>query len=203
MKSMERVTNLIITGVGGQGNVLAARLLGSAALAEDYEVTVGDVYGLTQRGGSVASHIRLSRGRVLPPFIPQSSLDILVGFEPMEALRVLTQLGCEDTLAIVNDTAVMPIGVQAGRFLYPDMKDLQDALRRLTKQLRLVSATDVARRLGDIQILNMVMMGSLLGSGFITLGTEAFENAIKSVVSKRFIDLDLSAFREGVHLSKM
>jgi indolepyruvate ferredoxin oxidoreductase beta subunit len=202
MNRNKKVTNLIITGVGGQGNVLAARLLGSAALAEGYEVTVGDVYGLTQRGGSVASHIRMSRGKALPPYVPQGALDVVVGFEPMEALRVLAEFGCEESLALVNDAPVMPIGVQAGRFKYPHLEDLREALRLLSKNVKWVGATQIARSLGDIQALNMVMMGALVGSGFIRLGMEAFKKAIRSTVSKRLVDLDLSAFEAGFQVSK-
>jgi indolepyruvate ferredoxin oxidoreductase beta subunit len=194
--------NLIITGVGGQGNVLAARLLASVALAEGYTVTVGDVYGLTQRGGSVASHVRWTEGKTLPPLVPQNSLDVLVAFEPLEALRILTQFGKEDTVAVVNDAPIMPIGVQAGRFTYPNLSDLWDALRSLTKQIRLVGATAVSQRLGDIQVLNMVMTGALLGSGFVTLKKDGFEKTIHSVVSRKYVDIDLLAFREGIQLVK-
>lgn len=192
--------NLIITGVGGQGNVLAARLLASVALAEGYTVTVGDVYGLTQRGGSVASHVRWTKGEPLPPLVPQNSLDVLVGFEPLEALRILTQFGKEDTVAVVNDAPIMPIGVQAGRFTYPNLSDLWDALRSLTREIRFVGATRVAQRLGDSQVLNMVMMGVLIGSGFVNLRKDAFEEIIRSSVSKKYVDLDLTGFREGIEL---
>ncbi len=191
---------MIITGVGGQGNVLAARLMASVALAEKFTVTVGDVYGLTQRGGSVASHVRWTKGSPLPPLVPNNSLDVLVAFEPLEALRILTQFGKEETVAVVNTTPIMPIGVQAGRFKYPKLSDLSDALGSLTRQLKLVDATSIAQRLGDIQILNMVMLGALFGVGFVSLGMDTFEKALSSVVSKRYVDLDLRAFREGIEL---
>lgn len=194
--------NVIITGVGGQGNVLAARLLASAALAEGYEVTVGDVYGLTQRGGSVASHVRWTRGNPLPPLVPQNSLDILVAFEPLEALRILAHYQNEDTVAIVNDTPVLPIGVQAGRLAYPALPDLWDALQKLVKELQLVQATHLAQKLGDVQILNMVMMGSLYGSGFVRLRSDVFEKTMESSIPQRHVARNLSAFGEGIDLIK-
>ncbi|MBW2066973.1 MAG: 2-oxoacid:acceptor oxidoreductase family protein, partial [Deltaproteobacteria bacterium] len=80
---METSANLIITGVGGQGNVLAAKVLAGVALSRGFEVTVGDVYGLTQRGGSVASHVRWAKDRPLPPLVPKGALDVLVAFEPL------------------------------------------------------------------------------------------------------------------------
>jgi indolepyruvate ferredoxin oxidoreductase beta subunit len=196
----ENKKNLIITGVGGQGNVLAARLLASVALAEGYTVTVGDVYGLTQRGGSVASHVRWTKGEALPPLVHQNSLDVLVAFEPLEALRILTQFGNEDTVAVVNDAPIMPIGVQAGRFTYPNLPDLWNGLRSLTKQLNVVSATPVAQKLGNIQALNMVMIGALVGSEFIKLGREVFEKTIRFIISNKYADINLSAFKEGIQL---
>jgi indolepyruvate ferredoxin oxidoreductase, beta subunit len=203
MNSREKASNLIITGVGGQGNVLAASLLASVMLAEGFEVTVGDVYGLTQRGGSVASHVRWTKRTPLPPLVPHNSLDILVAFEPLEALRILTQFGKKDTVAIVNDTPLMPIGVQTGRFNYPDLAELWDTVRSLTREFMQVSATSIAQRLGDIQVLNMVMMGALAGSGFIELREEAFEKGIRSSVSSKYLEMDLSAFREGVNLKEI
>lgn len=197
----DKAINLIVTGVGGQGNVLAARLLGMAALEEGYEVTVGDVYGLTQRGGSVASHVRWTKGNTMPPLVPRASLHILVAFEPLEALRVLTQFGNQDTVAIVNNTPVVPIGVQTGRFEYPPFKALEEGLRTLTRELRIVAATSAAQRVAKMQALNMVMMGALVGSGFITLKTDTFERMIPSLVPERLAGINLLAFREGIKLT--
>ena len=202
MSSEQEMTNIIITGVGGQGNILAASLLASVALAEGYEVTVGDVYGLTQRGGSVASHIRWTKGKTLPPLVPQNSMDILIAFEPLEALRILIQFGNEDTVAIVNETPIMPIGVQAGRFVYPKLPDLWKALQSLTKLFKVVRGTSIAQKLGNLQVLNMVMMGALVGSGFIKLRKDSFEKTILSSVSKKYVEINLSAFREGIEILK-
>jgi indolepyruvate ferredoxin oxidoreductase beta subunit len=191
------LTNVIITGVGGQGNVLAARILASVALEEGYEVTVGDVYGITQRGGSVASHVRWIKGRPLSPSVPQNSLDILLAFEPLEALRVLTKYGNSETQAIVNDTPVIPIGAQIGRFEYPDLADVWEVLRSLANELRIIKATSIAQELGNIQVLNMVMLGALCGSGFVSFGLKIFEKTIKNLISKRFVEIDLSALKAG------
>jgi indolepyruvate ferredoxin oxidoreductase beta subunit len=199
---MEAMTSVMITGVGGQGNVLAASLLASVALAEGYEVTVGDVYGLTQRGGSVASHVRWTRGTPLPPLVPQHGLDILLALEPLEALRVLTQFGREDTLGIVNVTPIVPIGVQTGRFEYPEPSRLSDVLRGLTRTLRLVDATAVARRLGNIQVLNLVMLGALFASGFISLRSEVFETIIVSTIARKHLPINQTAFRAGMDMMR-
>jgi indolepyruvate ferredoxin oxidoreductase beta subunit len=193
--------SVIITGVGGQGNVLAARLLASAVLEEGYEVTVGDVYGLTQRGGSVASHVRWTREKALPPLIPQESLDVLVAFEPLESLRVLCQYQNKDTVAVVNDTPLLPIGVLAGRLAYPDLPDLWDALQRLAKRIHIVQGTRLAQKVGDRRTLNMIMMGALYGSGFIPLKAALFEDTINALVPRRFREINLRAFRAGMDIS--
>jgi indolepyruvate ferredoxin oxidoreductase beta subunit len=193
--------NLIITGVGGPGNILAAKVLAAAILAQGLEVTVGDVYGLSQRGGAVASHVRWQPDDPLPPLVPRDGLNVLVAFEPMEGLRILDQFGGSDTLAVVNATPVAPIGVQAGRFAYPDFGDLFKALEDRTRLLKIVKATDAALELGSIQVLNIVMMGALYGTGFIGGGAAFFEAALRGAVRKEFIDLNLKAFAAGRRLA--
>jgi indolepyruvate ferredoxin oxidoreductase beta subunit len=199
MNEHSKPINCIITGVGGQGNVLAARLLASVALDQDYEVTVGDVYGLTQRGGAVASHVRWTMGDALPPLVPEGFLDILVAFEPMESLRIMTQYGNKDTRVIVNQTPVVPIGVQTGRFVYPKISGIWDAVTASAKELRIIDATAIAQDIGSIQFLNMVMMGFLFGTGFIELKSERFESQIRNSLSERYFSANLRAFEQGMN----
>lgn len=197
MANLPTSCNLIITGVGGQGNILAAKTLAAAVLAQGLEVTVGDVYGLSQRGGAVASHVRWQAENALPPLVPRGRLDVLVAFEPMEGLRVLEQFGGRGTVAVINATPVAPIGVQAGRLAYPDVADLMRALENRTRKLKIVKATDAALALGSIQVLNIVMMGALYETGFIGNGARFFEAAIRTSVREKFIDLNLTAFAAG------
>ncbi|MEE4600051.1 MAG: indolepyruvate oxidoreductase subunit beta [Desulfobacteraceae bacterium] len=197
---MKGSTNVVITGVGGQGNVLAARLLAIVALKKGLEVAVGDVYGLTQRGGSVASHVRWSEDRLLPPLVPQRAMDILIAFEPLEALRVQVQFGHTATEALVNDSPVMPIGVQAGRFLYPRPDDLWSLLREITGSCRKIPGSEAARALGNIQTLNSVMLGALCGSGLTEFEAGTFEETIRAELPTRFRDVNLDAFQRGFAL---
>ena len=200
MCSIPAPINLIITGVGGQGNVLAAKLLASAILSQGMEVTVGDVYGLTQRGGSVASHVRWTRGEPLPPLVPRDSLDIVLAFEPMEGLRIINQFGYTGTKAIVNETPVIPVGVQAGRVEYPETDDLRASLQICTAELLMVNGTDAAHKIGHIQVLNLVMLGALVGSGWIGSGIEFFENTIRDLIPETYLERNLRAFRLGMTL---
>ena len=197
---MNATTNVMITGVGGQGNVLAAKLLATVALAAGWEVTVGDVYGLTQRGGAVASHIRWTRGSALPPLIPDNALDILVAFEPLEALRMQTQYGQRQTAELVNQQPVMPIGVQAGRLAYPDRDALWSLLAGMSGELQRIDGTQAAKALGNLQVLNTVMLGALCASGWVAFPPDLFEAVIREQLPERLIDLNLQAFRTGLEL---
>lgn len=197
---METSANLIVTGVGGQGNVLAAKVLAGVALNRGFEVTVGDVYGLTQRGGSVASHVRWTKDRTLPPLVPKGTLDVLVAFEPLEALRIQAQFGHLGTVALVNDAPIMPLGVQAGRFSYPREDSLWSLLDEMTARLWRIPGSEVARNLGNIQVLNMVMLGALCGSGVVGFQAGAFEEVIHEELPQELRAINQEAFRQGLGL---
>lgn len=197
---MNGSTNVLITGVGGQGNVLAARLLATVALHQGLEVTVGDVYGLTQRGGAVTSHVRWSEDRLLPPLVPQGAMDVLLAFEPLEALRVQARYGHTGTAALVNESPIVPIGVQAGRFSYPEETALWSLLEEATGTCQRIAGSEAARALGNIQVLNTVMLGALCGSGLTGFEAGAFEETLRNELPSRFIDLNLESFRAGLVL---
>ncbi len=197
---MSASSNIVITGVGGQGNVLAARLLAATALEYGLEVTVGDVYGLTQRGGSVASHVRWSEERLPTPLVPQGTLNILVAFEPLEALRVQVRHGNTNTAALVNESPILPIGAQAGRFSYPDEKALWAILTETTGTCRKIAGSRAARDLGNIQVLNTIMLGALCGSCLTEFEAAAFQDVLRRELPERFIDLNLAAFDKGLGL---
>ncbi len=196
--SSRRPFNLIITGVGGQGNVLAARLLGSALLSAGLETAVGDVFGLSQRGGSVASHIRFWEGPALPPLVPRGTLDLVVGFEPLEALRVLAEFGHPGTKVLTNEVAVPPIGVLMGRTTYPPKEQLMAHLNQLAAEVVSLDAVERAHQAGDAQALNMVMLGALGGWGLLPISAEALETQIIGSLAARFAETNRRAFRLGM-----
>lgn len=194
----DRPTNLIITGVGGQGNVLAARLVGAALLAEGFEVAVGDVFGLAQRGGAVASHVRFRKGGPLAPLVPEGSLDLVVGFEPLEALRVLCSHGSAATRVLTNDRPVPTTGTMMGRHDYPPPAALLARLRSLASDVRAFDAVPLAHRAGNAQALNLVMVGALVGSGLLPIAEGTMRERMAALLPARAAAVNDTAFALGV-----
>jgi indolepyruvate ferredoxin oxidoreductase beta subunit len=153
--------NLIISGVGGQGNVLASQILGRAAIHKGFKVTIGETFGLSQRGGPVMSHVRLSGERNYGPLIPPNMAHVIVGLEPLETYRICREYGNEKTTFIVNSRPVYPLNVIAGEAEYPDPEMIRSILNQSGKELFWLNATQKAVDLGGPILLNMVMIGAL------------------------------------------
>ena len=198
---MEDPWNVVICGVGGQGNVLASQILASAAIKEGFIVTVGETYGASQRGGSVQSHLRFSKRERYGPLIPKGMAHVVIGFEPVEMLRVLAELGSRRTRVIVNPRPIYPIEVLAGDAEYPPVEEILRRARRLAAEVKVVEATEIAKEVGDTLVQNMVMMGCLIGDGLVPLHANAVEKAIEEHFDgKEGYELNLRAFREGMKI---
>ncbi|MHB8868592.1 MAG: indolepyruvate oxidoreductase subunit beta [Thermoleophilia bacterium] len=194
----DRATNLIITGVGGQGNVLAARLVGAALLAEGYEVAVGDVFGLAQRGGSVTSHVRFRESGPLPPLVRPGELDLVVGFEPLEALRTLCSHGSAATRVLTNDRPVPTTGTMMGRHDYPPTTDLLGHLRALSAEVCTFDAVTLAHGAGSAQALNLVMVGALVGWGLVPIAEATMRAQMAELLPARAAVANDKAFTLGL-----
>ncbi|MFH0813562.1 MAG: indolepyruvate oxidoreductase subunit beta [Pseudomonadota bacterium] len=153
--------NIIIAGVGGQGNVLASQILGHAAISKGLRVTIGETFGLSQRGGPVMSHIRLSTERNYGPLIPPSMAHVIIGLEPLETYRICREYGNEKTIFLVNSRPVYPLNVIAGDTEYPHLEAIKAVLSQLGGKLYWLNATLKAMELGGPIMLNMVMLGAL------------------------------------------
>ena len=154
--------NLIITGVGGQGNILISRLLGEAFIEEGYTVTIGETYGATQRGGSVASHVRISRERIpYSPVTPRGKADIILGLEPSEALRMLTAYGHAGSYVVTNTRPIRSLEVAVGEAEYPAPETIAACMAQLSKRAWYINASEVALGLGNPLLTNIVMTGAL------------------------------------------
>jgi len=194
----EGLLNIIITGVGGQGNVVASQIFASAAVRDGFYVSVGETYGAAQRGGAVMSHVRLSKEPQYGPLIPEGRAHIILGFEPVECLRTVGSFGNEKTKVIVNPRPVYPIDVLSGALKYPAVEEVLKAIKELVYSVHVVEATELAKKAGDPIMQNVVMVGCLAGSGFTPVKVETLREVIKETFAKRRPEANLKAFELGV-----
>jgi len=190
--------NLIITGVGGQGNILISKLIGEAMLEEGYWVTIGETYGASQRGGSVASHLRISKKTQHGPLTPEGQADIILGLEPVESLRMLGVYGNPTSDVITNIRPIYPMAVAIGEAEYPSLDRIKQGIRELSHEAWYLDASEIAISLGAPLLTNMVMAGALIGSGLMPLGEEKFERQLKASFEEERLSLNLKAFGLGV-----
>jgi indolepyruvate ferredoxin oxidoreductase beta subunit len=194
--------NLIITGVGGQGNVLASQLVGRALVRENFYVTIGETYGASQRGGAVMSHLRISKESQHSPLIPEGQADIVVALEPVEALRVIGQYGNPSVAAVVNSRPIYPTAVTVGEAEYPSLEKIKQTIYELARKAWFIDATEIALSFGSPIFTNIIMVGALAGTNLLPLNRKKFEEAIKeSFPSTRVAD-NLKAFARGLEMTQ-
>lgn len=189
--------NIIITGVGGQGNVLASRLLGGLLVQKGFFVTIGETFGASQRGGSVMSHLRISAKTTASPQIPRGGADIIVSLEPAEALRVLAAYGNPATILLTNTHAIYPVGVIKGDLEYPPVEEMKDAVERRLPAAYFIDATGLAVSLGNPILANIVMLGALGRLAVVPFDRKDFQEAIALRLPPEQLAINLKAFDEG------
>jgi indolepyruvate ferredoxin oxidoreductase beta subunit len=193
--------NLIITGVGGQGNVMISLIIGNAFAREGYFVTVGETYGASQRGGPVMSHLRISTESQYSPFIPDGCADIILGMEPAETLRMLGQYGNPGVITIVNPRPVHSIDVTSGSAEYPESGDLLETIREMSSKTQVINATEEAQRMGSPVFANAILMGALIGSGVLPIDKASVEAVLRETFPRE-METNLAAFNRGFELVK-
>jgi indolepyruvate ferredoxin oxidoreductase beta subunit len=192
--------NVIITGVGGQGNVLASRVLGNMLARKGLFVTIGESFGGTQRGGSVSSHIRISRDSTWSPLVPKGAAHVLVGLEATEAIRTLMDYGNRKIKVICNTRPIHPVGVIAGEISYPSAQDIKKWMEELTEKTWFIDATDEAIKLGSPVFGNIILIGALSGINVLPLDREDFEKVISETMSPEKVEINLRAYDLGASM---
>jgi indolepyruvate ferredoxin oxidoreductase beta subunit len=192
--------NLIITGVGGQGNVLASRLLGNMLIALGLHITIGETFGASQRGGSVMSHLRVSSQRDISPQIPKGQAHLVVSLEPTEALRVLKEYGNEKVFVLCNMRPIHAIGVISGEAQYPEAEQLKQWVRELSQKAWFLNATDAAMAMGNPIFSNILLVGALAATSVLPLERGHFETTIRRMVPADKVAANLTAFDRGREL---
>lgn len=190
---------VVFIGVGGQGNLLASRLLGEAALAAGIPVVVSEIHGMAQRGGIVESAVLM--GEVTSPIVSGAEADVLVSFEPLETLRALGKCN-KDTLVITNTRPLPPFTVAVGQGTYPPVEQTIGIIKSKVENVISFDGNGIAEEAGNPLSLNMVMLGALIGSGAISVGEEDMKKVIAGSTKKAFVESNLKAFDKGVETAK-
>lgn len=194
--------NIIITGVGGQGNVMASRVLANMLVKRGYYVTIGETFGASQRGGSVMSHLRVSARSSWSPQIPRGRVDVVIALEPTEGIRVLKDYGNPQVTILSNTRAIRPVSVIAGEQDYPSMEEIRSSAQELASSAWFIDATDEAVKLGNPILGNIIMLGALSGLGVLPLEKEDFKEAILKSVPQDKLDVNLKAYDIGRQMIK-
>jgi len=195
-------SNIIISGVGGQGNILASDIISTVFCEEGYFVSVGETYGATQRGGSVVSHIRLSKKHAYGPLIPLGECHIIVGFEPLEVYRILRDYGHDSVRVVMNDRPFYPLDALQKKSEYPAPDQLISWINRLAADVKIVKGTELAKKAGHPQAQNVVMVGAFAGLDWIPLDKERFLKAIEEKFSGDKLELNRTAFELGYQAAR-
>ena len=189
--------NIIVSGVGGQGNILASDIISRAFCEQGCIVSVGETYGATQRGGSVSSHIRISNNHPYGPLIPLAQGHIIIGFEPLEVYRILAEYGHRGVRVVMNDRPFYPLDALRKRRSYPPVQSLIKAIADRADQFRVVEATELAKEAGNPQTHNVVMVGAFAGLPWTSLGKERCLSPLAEVFSGEKLAVNRRAFELG------
>ncbi|MDR3254691.1 MAG: indolepyruvate oxidoreductase subunit beta [Synergistaceae bacterium] len=186
-----RSGNILLVGVGGQGTILASKVLSEGLLRVGCDVKMSEIHGMSQRGGSVTTHVRFG-GSVYSPVICEREADILVAFEKVEAVRWLSYMRPGGTL-VVNDHEIRPLSVLTGAAVYPG--DILERLRGLVPDVRVVNAARIASDLGNVKAQNIVLLGALVRG--MKLDDIDWRDVLKEIIPQRMYDLNARAFEAG------
>ncbi len=186
------MTDIILAGVGGQGTVLASKLLARAAMDVGLPVRTAETIGMAQRGGCVVTHVRV--GECASPMVPMGQADMIIGFEPGEAARSLGYLKPGGSV-VTAINGVIPVSASLGGCNY-DPEKIVEYLRRNIERLTLVDADEIAKRCGSYKVINVALLGAAARAGLGVITPEALERAVREVVPPKFLELNLRALTE-------
>lgn len=187
--------NVVLAGVGGQGILLAAEILGAAAVRDGLNVRVSEIHGMAQRGGAVISNVRIG-SKVLAATIMEGQADVLLGFEPIETLRNLI-FASEKTLVIMNAQGIMPTELTAKMQSYPPFEEVEKKIRRFTEKVVVVDAVKLAEKAGNVLAQNVVLLGVLAASANVPVKKESLIQALGEIVPAKHLDVNVKAFELG------
>ena len=189
---MKDSKSILFVGVGGQGTILASKILTQGLINDGYDVKMSEVHGMAQRGGSVTTQVRYGE-KVYSPLIEKGTVDVIVAFEKSEAARWIPYLK-KDGFIVVNDYEIHPVTVLIGAEKYPE--EVNERLKELNPNTVVIDAAGIAENLGNIKAQNVVLLGSLLK--ILKLDDIEWESVVKANVPQKLVDLNLKALNSGM-----
>ena len=195
---MPEEMNIILAGVGGQGNVRGAQILGSAVVKSGLLARVSDVYGIAQRGGPVVSHVRMG-DEIYGSMVVEHSADVIVGLEPMETLRAVVRFLKPGGVVIMSTRPVFPVEVNTGKSSYPALEEISRLVEKVAGRVVKLDATKVAEDAGMLIAANIVVLGVLAGLGVLPFKADLLRDSVKENIP-RAVEQNLRAFDAGVEI---
>ncbi len=189
--------NILLSGVGGQGTITAAKMLTFGLMEAGYDVKMSEIHGMSQRGGDVVSQVRYSKEKVFSPVIEKGTADIVVSFEQMEALRTLDYLK-PDGAVVVNMEKIPSMTVLTGAEEYAE--DVIDEIKKAASRVHTLNASEMAAELGNVKAANVILLGALVK--LMGLDDIDWEDIIRKNVKEKFVELNLKAFQVGANAVK-
>lgn len=189
--------NILLSGVGGQGTITAAKMLTFGLMEAGYDVKMSEIHGMSQRGGDVVSQVRYSKEKVFSPVIEKGTADIVVSFEQMEALRTLDYLK-PDGAVVVNMEKIPSMTVLTGAEEYAE--DVIDEIKKAASRVHTLNASEMAAELGNVKAANVILLGALVK--LMGLDDIDWEGIIRKNVKEKFVELNLKAFQVGANAVK-
>ena len=186
--------NCMLAGVGGQGTVLASKIIAQAAMKEGLSAHTAETIGMAQRGGCVVSHVRIGAD-AFSPLIPKGTADVVIGFEPAEAVRCLPYLK-EGGAMVVSTKAVQPVTASLSGSCY-DVEGMLAFLKERVNRLILVDGEEVCRQCGTAKVLNVAFLGAAAKAGVLPITLKQIEDTIREKLPERFLSMNLKALAAG------
>lgn len=186
--------NIYICGVGGQGIIKTSIVIGEAAMKSEMGVVMSEVHGMAQRGGVVSTELKIGNSK--SPLIENGSADLLIAFEPMEALRAVSKAS-KDTSVVVNTSPIMPFNIIGSEVPYPEISDILDELKLKVKEVFALDAEKAAKEAGHILSLNMVMLGGATAVSGFPIKKEVILESMGENLPEKSMAINLKAFEEG------
>lgn len=197
MVHQKKTTNVVIAGAGGQGNLFASKIIAQAALRKGLEVKVAETYGVAQRGGSVHSHVRFGSGD-FGPLVPAHSADAILGLEPLEALRQALIYVCPATVIVTSTHEIAPVQGKVKALPYPTPGSMAEYFERLGgRDVFLLDTDSLAEDLDDPAVVNMIMVGALIGSDAIPLSLSDVNEAAESLSAGAALTRNIAGLKKG------